>query len=252
MTIHTYEKNGRGEACAAYLKGCLSEEDFTNVVVLPIPSVVGDGLIKGTDTPIKSIATNLDGRTLVVGYGIPTDAARCFCERGCVVCDCGLDEEFLVANADLTAVATLGILLTTESRVPKDMKIGIVGYGRIGKRLTSMLLYLGAEVVVYTSRHKTRLDLGEMGVATQISAAEADLSGIDLLINTAPAVIFDTSHGGIPPSLRIIDLASGDNFPGKEVEKYPSIPAKMFPYSSGRIYGESVERLLLGGGVLYE
>ena len=46
--------------------------------------------------------------------------------------------------------------------------------------------------------------------------------------------------------LRIIDLASGDNFTGIEgVEKYPSIPAKMFPESAGRVWGRTIERYIV-------
>jgi hypothetical protein len=64
-------------------------------------------------------------------------------------------------------------------------------------------------------------------------------------VNTAPAVIFDTSSGAVPDGLRIIDLASGDNFPGlASVEKYPSVPAKMFPLSAGRAWGRSIERFM--------
>ena len=132
-----------------------------------------------------------------------------------------------------------------SSRVSiREMRIGVVGYGRIGKRLTNMLLYLGASVRVFTSREDLRLDLCEYGIATAASAKDADLSGLDILINTAPATIFDKDL--IPQRLRIIELASGDNFAGVAgVEKYPSVPAKMFPLSAGRAWGRAIERFLL-------
>ena len=86
-----------------------------------------------------------------------------------------------------------------------------------------------------------------------MSATDADLSGLDLLINTAPAVIFDTRDGVFPGGLRVIDLASGENFPGlSDVERYPSIPARMFPYSSGRMLGRACERFLRRGKFLSE
>ena len=154
------------------------------------------------------------------------------------------DEDFLLENAELTALAALGIYLTSTKRSMRDTKVGIVGYGRIGKKLTNLFLYLGATLRVFTSREGTRLDLCEWGVATAKSTKDADLSGLDLLINTAPAAIFDKEI--IPAGLRIIDLASGDNFPGiSGVEKYPSVPAKMFPDSAGRVWGRAIERYLV-------
>jgi hypothetical protein len=106
-----------------------------------------------------------------------------------------------------------------------------------------MFLYLGATLRVFTSRKDTRLDLCECGIATAESTHDADLSGLDILINTAPAHIFDAD--AVPPDLRIIDLASGMNFPeGLQVERYPSVPAKMFPKSAGDAWGRSVERFI--------
>jgi hypothetical protein len=159
------------------------------------------------------------------------------------VADLARDEEFLLENAYLTALAALGIYLGTTKAAPRDTSVGVVGYGRIGKRLTGLFLYLGARVRVFTSREDTRLELCENGVSASVSGRDYDLSGLDILINTAPATIFEKDK--IPEDLRIIDLASGDNFPEiAGVEKYPSVPAKMFPISAGRAWGRAVERRL--------
>ena len=55
---------------------------------------------------------------------------------------------------------------------------------------TNLLLYLGARVRVFTSRESTRIDLCGYGVASVASSSDADLSCLDILINTAPAPIF--------------------------------------------------------------
>jgi len=242
MTILAFDGSGRTKACVSILASSGLLGGFEQAFVLPIPSVDGDK-IKGTDTGIDELIGRSGVGTLVAGYGLPPEVTAALHERGAVVCDCMGEEQFLLANGYLTADACVGIILTTENRAPKDLKIGVVGYGRIGKRLVEELLYLGAEVKVYTTRRETALELCADGISAEISSKDACLSGLDILINTAPAVIFDT----MPEGLRVIDLASGDNFPGIAVEKYPSVPAKMFPYSSGRIYGEAVERLALGG-----
>ena len=249
MEIHIYEDSVRARACAALINKGGELADLRRVILLPIPTTRDGIRLTGSEKWVDEALEQADGETLVVAYGLPSSSRARLEERGSLLLDCSLDEDFLVANGELTAEATLGILLNTEPRAPRDLSVGVVGYGRIGKHVTALLLYLGANVRVYTSREGTRLELCEFGVASRMSLADADLSGLDLLINTAPAKIFGTSGGvGIPEGLRIIDLASGDNFPeGVKVERYPSLPAKMFPYSAGRIWYESIERFLKKG-----
>lgn len=233
MIIHTYEKGGRGRACADYLYEKSREIDLDEIIVLPIPTTRDNKYLKDSEIPLDDIVKMVRRGVFVIGYSLPKEFSERLIERGAYVFDAGLDENFLTMNAELTALCTLGILLTTSERVPSDLKFGIVGYGRIGKKLTEELLFLGADVRVYTSRDNMRLELCEFGVASSMSTKNASFSGIDILINTAPAVIFDASS--IPDGLRVIDLASGNNFPFLEsYERYPSIPAKMFPISSGR------------------
>jgi dipicolinate synthase subunit A len=216
--------------------------DLGKVILLPIPTS-RDGVTLSTGESFESVVGDAESGAVVAGYSIPALLRRAFEESGCRVVDSALDEEFLVANGELTADATLGILLTTEKRAPRDLRVGVVGYGRIGKRLTRVLLYLGADVRVYTSRTNTRLELCEFGVASRMSLSDADLSGLDVLINTAPAKIFDTSSESFPSGIRIIDLAGGNNFPDyPSVEKYPSLPAVSLPVSAGKIWAESIER----------
>ncbi len=249
MIIHTYEKGGRGEACARYLRLHEEELGVSEAVILPIPSTKDKRVLKDTDIPLSDIVRMAKKDSLIIGYGLPSQFSMELKETGAIVYDAGEDERFLMKNADLTAVCTLGILLGSEERAPEDLTVGIVGYGRIGKSLTRLLLFLGAGVRVFTSRDNMRLELCEFGVASSMSTASADLAGLDLLINTAPAVIFDTGEGIFPHGIRVIDLASGENFPGiSGVERYPSIPAKMFPYSSGKILGECSLHFAINGG----
>ena len=227
-----------------YLRGVELCEKWENIILLPIPSSRDKKTVLNTKVVINDLLSAVDNKTFVSGYGLDDEFISGVCALGGGAVDLARDEGFLGENAYLTALATIGIFLNTTTVSPSDASIGIVGYGRIGKRLANLLLYLGASIRVFTSRRDTRLDLCECGVASVISCADADLSGLDLLINTAPAVIF--SPEVIPAGLRIIDLASGDNFPGVAgVEKYPSIPAKMFPLSAGRAWGRALESYLV-------
>ena len=237
MIIHTYEKGERGRACEELITERLQGCDYDEVIILPIPSTRDGVTVKDTDIPLVNIIKGARRGVCIMGYGIPAKASEDIFSRGASLYDAGEDEEFLVGNAELTALCALGIILNSERRAPKDISFGIVGYGRIGKSLTRMLLFLGAGVRVFTSRGATREALCEWGVASSMSAKDASVDGIDILINTAPAVIFD--EGKDFSGIRVIDLASGNNFPGVcGVESYPSVPAKMFHTSAGRLYGE--------------
>ena len=246
MIIHSYESGRRSDVCVKYLNGLKCFLGIEQLYLLPIPSSRDNKMISGTAITLDSLLDIVDSSSLVVGYSLPEDISEGLKGRGCLVHDVACDEEFLCENAELTAEATLGVIFNTAGASPADLRIGVVGYGRIGKRLSRLLLYFGAAVRVYSSDVGKRLDLGEWGITTALSARDADLSGLDILINTAPAVIFDSGReGGFPEDLRVIDLASGDNFPGVAVvEKYPSVPAKMFPTSAGRAWGRSVERFM--------
>ena len=241
--IHSYESSLRAEACIEYIKGLEGVEKWDSIILLPIPTSRDNRTILNTKVDINSLIPHINDKTFVSGYGLGEAFIAEARERGGTVVDLAGEEDFLLANARLTALATVGILLCSTKVSPEDLQLGVVGYGRIGKQLVNLFLYLGAEVRVFTSRPGTRLDLCECGVASAMSSTDADLAGLDLLINTAPATIF--SPDSIPAGLRIIDLASGDNFLGVEVEKYPSVPAKMFPVSAGRVWGRAIGKYLI-------
>ena len=243
MMIHSYENGKRAKACIEYLRGLECARDIENIVLLPIPSTRDNRTVSNTNIYINEVLGEVERGTLVVGYSLPPDFADTVRAKGGYILDLFSDEDFLLENADLTALCTIGVLLTTAERSPRDLSVGVVGYGRIGKRLTNLLLYLGAKVRVFTTRENTRIDLCEYGVSTSPSESGADLSGIDILINTAPAVIF--AREDIPESLRVIDLASGNSFPWRDVERYPSVPAKMLPISAGKAWGRAIERFIV-------
>ena len=243
MIIHSYESSPRSDACVRYLRESDVAKCVEKIILLPIPTTKDNRTVSKTNIYINEVLDGISAENVICGYGLPdefTDNAR---QMGARVFDLGRDEDFLSYNAQLTALCALGIILGSTAVSIGDMTVGVVGYGRIGKRLTNILLYLGASVRVFTSRESVRLELCEWGVATALSAVGADLSGLDILINTAPARIFEPS--AIPKNLRVIELASGDNFQGLDrVEKYPSIPAKMFPASAGIAWGKAVERFI--------
>lgn len=246
MSIETYGTGERIKVAARYSASL----DLPHLVILPVPTTKDKKHITNTDILLSDTLCNAERDSIVVGYSLPEFYVSLAKERGSSVLDLSADEEFLCDNAYITAVGALGYILTTIKASPDDICFGVVGYGRIGSRLIRMLLFLGAKVRVYTSKVLNRLELGECGIDC-ISVSESDVgkydfSGIDILINTAPKdMTQNIKSGNVPENMRIIELASGDNFNGIDgVEKLPGIPEKMFPESAGRACFSAIRRFL--------
>ena len=245
MNIETY---GTGERLkiAAGLAGSIPAEG--HLVLLPVPTTKDGVHVFGTDILLSDTLCNLDEKSVIVGYGLPKDFISEINARGAAVLDLSCDEEYLSENAYITAVGAVGYILTTSKKSPDGVRFGIVGYGRIGSRLVKMLLFLGGSVKVYTTNPLNSVTLGECGIdcASVSDSDRYDFSGIDILINTAPKDMREAvSYGYVCEKMRIIELASGDNFAGiSEVERLPGIPERMFCESAGQTYFSAIERFL--------
>ena len=247
MTIRTYERSARSDALVELIEDCPRLHEFERIIIFPIPTTRDGEHINGSEEKLSDAIKDAKKGVIVAGYGIPPDISGRILDAGARVCDSLYDEEFLLENATLTALATLGIILTEETRSPKDLKVGIVGYGRIGRELTRMLIYTGAAPTVFTSRKSVCLELCECGVRAQMNTNVDLLKDLDILINTAPAPVFGMESADFPAALTIIDLASGTNFPPSVgAKKYPSLPAKFYPYSAGHAWFNSIKRCILG------
>jgi hypothetical protein len=249
MKIENY---GVGERCAEAMRRLMSwdVDGVEKVILLPIPTS-RDGIhLTGSEKLLREALGDVSRGELVVGYAIPDADAEYIRSKGGAVCDVARDEEFVDENARITAIGTLEYLLTGFNLVPSDMKIGIVGYGRIGRHLARILLFLGAKIRIYTSKNLTRVELGGCGVESRVidydSAALEDLDELDVLINTAPTPLADCFEGRrIPRGLSVIELASGNNFDGVEgVIKLPSIPERNYPKTAGRAYFHAIQRYM--------
>ena len=250
MSIETYGGGERVRSAAKFLSmGSLSRAKG-HTVLLPIPTTKDKKHITNTDIPLSDVLCNAEKGSVIAGWGMPEYFVKEAKELGALVLELSEDDEFVSENAYITAIGTVGYILTCEKSVPSDLKFAIVGYGRIGRMLTEILLYFGAAVKVFTSKESTRRSLGQCGVQTGDSAdmygGFESFSDIDVLINTAPADMSASfPNKKIPDGLRVIELASGNNFDGiSGVEHLPSLPEKMYPISAGGAYFRAVKRFL--------
>ena len=246
MEIRHFGVGGRLSECKRLLCERLGN-DSGKLLLLPIPSTRDNKYINGTAVEIGDVVAMIDEGCDIVGYNIPemiTDRAR---KVGARVYDAGLDEEFLSENAELTARGAIGYIMTHYQRDLSDMRVGVVGYGRIGMRLVRWLLLFGADLIVYTRREALALELCEAGISAR-TLWDADFSGLDILINTTPKR--QICEGELDPTTDIIDLASGISFdPSERLIRLASVPESFYPITAGRLYAEAAIRGLGGEGV---
>ena len=246
MEIRTFGGGARLEVCQRELSEALRGDffSFSRLFLLPIPTTRDKKTITGTEIALADAVREARRGDAVVGYSIPENIKFELEECGAEVYDAALDEELLHRNADLTAHGTLGYILTEFKKDITDMRVGVIGYGRIGECLLRYLLFLGAAVTLYTTRESVAMELCSMGV--NASVAFEGLSELDVLINTAPARLLRDfeireliSHG------RIVDLASGNVFSDVDgAVRLPSVPEKFYPDSAGKIYAEHILKFL--------
>ena len=254
MNVYTYGGDERLDACRMYLSD-IEVSGCEEVCLLPVPTSRDEKTVLGVDPEV--VAERFSSSDVVVGYSVPKKLKELFSHRGALVIDVSKDEEFLKENAVLTAIATVGRILSSEKRAPSDLKIALVGYGRIGERLLCYLEFFGADVTVFTTRSELSHELAMIGVSSLSSSVLKDegecrcLLDFDLIVNTAPSPLLCSSACEMLAGKRVIELASGDNFPrDMKVERLMALPAKAYPVSAGRILARSVLRMLGADGAL--
>ena len=241
MTIEYYGVGKRLEEAARLCRSLCCGR----IILLPIPTSKDGKYIKDTDIPLDETLKEANRDTRIVGYALP-DAYKEKCEQiGAKVLDLSLDERFVLENARLTALATVGYLLSSFESDPTQLKIGVTGYGRIGKAIVRILLFLGAHPTVYTTRPELAEALAECGISS-VCGYPCSFSGLDVLINTAPRDMRDSIKDAAMRPGRILEVASGKNFEGIEgVEFLNALPEKIYPISAAVAYFEAVKRWLL-------
>ena len=237
MTVFTYDTDARISAAKAALEG--DGWEGLRIHLLPIPT---KGLL-GNKAACEAFLSGAREGDFVFGYGIPAALAELLRARGLLVSDVERDEAFIEENAALTAEVTMGYLLS-EPRAPRDLKVGIIGYGRIGRALCRMLLFFGAKVRIFTERDYVRTGLGAAGIESRPiryeAGAAADLTGLDILIQTAPAKIF--IKGNAPPCPFWNLAAAAYVGEGVAVRQLSALPARVTYESGGRALARAVLR----------
>ena len=243
MTVFTYDNSKRAGACRDFLLSSGKIGGFKMLTILPIPTTRDGVHLSGSDVTLASLLIEAEPGEIYLGYAIPEFLRDSLLDSGAIVVDASLDEKFLLENAHLTALATLAHILSRGDVSVDCLSVGVVGYGRIGRELVRLLLSVGAEVRVFSTRRDTVLCLCSSGVdATHVLDGDP-IPTVDILVNTAPARIFNECSD-VPDTMEILELAGGNYFGEHRVTRLPSLPSRYYPETAGRIYAEALLRAL--------
>ena len=145
-------------------------------------------------------------------------------------------EQYLAENAAITADCALRLLGMHLPVMFCSSSVLIIGWGRIGKCLAQRLKSLGARVTVAARKPGDIAMLSALGYGA-VEVKNADPTGFDAIVNTAPAPISLPDCNGIK-----IDLASKKGLPGEDVIWARGLPGKMLPKASGMCIARGILR----------
>ncbi len=165
-------------------------------------------------------------------------------------------EELAVLNSIPTAEGAIQLAMQETPYTIHGSRCLTLGYGRIGKRLASVVKSLGAESFVYSQRVD---ELAWARINGHNPVTDSDLLTIinqfRIIFNTIPAKILDHSRlEKTSPDVTIIDLASkpgGIDFAAAETLRRRtvwglSLPGRFAPATAGGIILDTVINMIEG------
>ena len=162
------------------------------------------------------------------------------------------DERLLQENAWLTAEGAVASAVSRTGLPIMGRSCAIVGYGRIGRALTEILLKLGGEVTVFSRTEAKRKLARESGAKTEgLAEIEESIHTYDVIFSTPPSVVL---NGEVLKRAKsdtlILDLASppyGVDLDaarklGLRALREPGLPGRYCPLSAARAIYNAVLR----------
>lgn len=203
-------------------------------LLLPVPSFEKSGVLKG-NVVLDDMMKNLPEDVVILGGNLPE------LPRVCV--DFLKDEYYLMENATITAHCTMDLMMQHSSTPLQDANVLIIGWGRIGKQLSSLLKAQGIAVTVAARNPYDLQALEQLGYnATAIKDWHPEQ--YQIIINTVPTPLLETSQTD-PRALRI-DLASIRGICGENVLWARGLPNQNAPDLSGILIAKTALRYALG------
>ena len=168
------------------------------------------------------------------------------------VVDLWADEALLEENAALTAEGAVAAAMRASERALRDTRCLVIGWGRVGRALTELLVGMGASVVVASRSESGRNRATERGAeAVPTRELARALPGCGLIFNTAPSLVLDAARlEQADADALLVDLASppyGIDLEaawarGLRAWREPALPGRCCPRSAAVRLLEAVDR----------
>ncbi len=159
-------------------------------------------------------------------------------------------DEFVIANAYLTAESAVGIAMFETKSSLRDTDVLVMGYGRIGKSLCSILKGMGVNVYASARKNSDFSWIRAYGYSPVDTSKVCEvISSCKLVFNTIPELVLGKGTlGCMHKDTLIIDLASkpgGVDFNaakecGIKTIWALALPGKKLPVSAGKIMARTV------------
>ena len=219
-------RSGSLDFCIRYLQEAgipfaPQAEDSATHLLLPVPTLDGQGHIKGDGT-LEEVWAKVPAATIIGGNLPPLPGRVCI--------DLLQDEVFICQNAHITAHCAMALAAEHLDTTFRDCRCLILGWGRIGKCLAEVMGRLEARVSVAARNPRDRAILEALGYES-MSPGAIDPAAYDLIFNTAPELLLPDCKG----SALKIDLASKPGITGSDVIWARGLPGKMAPAAAGKL-----------------
>lgn len=204
--------------------------DVTHLL-LPVPSFTGG------DQYLAHLLAELPGDVIVSGGNLNSALLEGY---GCV--DFLQDPYYLAENAAITAEGAIEILNSKLESPLAGKRAMIIGWGRIGKCLGSLLRTADADVTITARRAGDLAMIRALGCRSiQTADAAAETAGFDIIINTVPELVVPSIQA--KPDSVLLELASRPGMTGENIINGRGLPGKMAPVRSGKLIAETFIRL---------
>ena len=233
-------------------KDTLDESAKGDLLLLPVPYSKDQKTVFGAPQVATADAESACARfSFVCGGGLPAALFACARENGGDAFDLLCDEAFTLENAYLTAYAALGMLLLDGGKAPRDTRVLLLGYGRIASALCRLLLGAGFCVSVCARDPIKRAEAAFAGAKETFAPSELAeaIEKADAVVNTVPFPLLKEADLPKARALRILELASGENFEKNlpacvSLMRAPGLPGKVYPASAGALIAQATLRFL--------
>lgn len=213
-------------------------KDVTHLL-LGVPAFRDDGLLNSGGN-ISDILPLLRNDVTIIGGNLHCPA---LVEKEVV--DLLQDPVYLSQNAQITAHCAVKVALSRLPVIFSGCPVLVIGWGRIGKCLASLLRGMGASVCVAARKPADRGILSALGYSVS-DTKNINIRDYRVVFNTVPAPVL--SQEALPlrndTSLKI-DLASQKGIACADVIWARGLPGKDAPESAGALIADSIKRLMI-------